>query len=301
MRIAIVGLGRMGADMTRRLLRGGHAVVVTDLDEGRVRELQEEGAIGARDVAEALTAFEAGPRALWSMVPAGQATEDVVTRALAGLAPGDLLVDGANSHWQDSVRRAERAVAAGVAWLDAGVSGGIWGLEEGYNLMVGGDATAFERLRPVLESLAPPGGVRYVGPAGSGHFVKMIHNAIEYGVLQAYAEGFQALAAYPHAQLDLPAIADLWDHGSVIRSWLLSLLAAALRDDPTLAGVPAYVEDSGMGRWAVRFGIDHAVPMPATAAALFARFASRLDDDLAAKVVAILRREFGGHVAREPG
>jgi len=301
MRIAIVGLGRMGADMTRRLLRSGHAVVVTDLDEGRVRELQEEGAIGARDVAEALAAFEAGPRALWSMVPAGQATEDVVTRALAGLAPGDLLVDGANSHWQDSVRRAERAVAAGVAWLDAGVSGGIWGLEEGYNLMVGGDATAFERLRPVLESLAPPAGVRYVGPAGSGHFVKMIHNAIEYGVLQAYAEGFQALAAYPHADLDLPAIAELWDHGSVIRSWLLSLLAAALRDDPTLADVPAYVEDSGMGRWAVTFGIDHAVPMPATSAALFARFASRLDDDLAAKVVAILRREFGGHVAREPG
>ena len=295
MRIAIVGLGRMGADMTRRLLRAGHDVIATDLDPDRILELREEGATGAGDLDAALAAFGDAPRVVWSMVPAGDATETVVSHALARLGAGDVIVDGANSHWQDSRRRAEAADRAGIGWLDAGVSGGIWGLEHGYNLMLGGNADVFERLRPVLESLAPAGGLRHVGPAGTGHFVKMIHNGIEYGLLQAYAEGFEALAAYPHARLDLAAVAELWGNGSVVRSWLLELLAGALRDDPDMAGVRGYVEDSGMGRWTVEFGVDHAVPLPVITAALFARFTSRQDDGLAARLVATLRREFGGH------
>ncbi len=298
MELAIVGLGRMGADMARRLMQGGHSPVVTDLSPALVKELVEEGARGAPDVAGAV-ALLAAPRVVWSMVPSGAPTEQVIDQALAALAPGDVLVDGANSNWEDSRRHADLAAAKGIGWVDAGVSGGVWGLEEGYNLMVGGHDDAVKTVWPVLETLAPKDGVAHVGPPGAGHFVKMIHNGIEYGLLQAYGEGFEAMAAYPHAGLDLPAIARLWTHGAVVRSWLLELLADALHDDPKLAGLKGYVDDSGMGRWTVDYAIANAIPMPAVTAALFARFASRDSDSFSDRAVAALRNRFGGHKTRK--
>lgn len=297
MRIALIGLGKMGSDMARRLMKDGHEVVVSDLNPAAVTELVAEGAIGSSDVADAVTKLSA-PRVVWSMVPAGQATESVVHSAIQALSKGDIVVDGANSNWNDSLRRAADAAAAGLGWLDAGVSGGVWGLQEGYNLMVGGDADAFAQLKPVLVSLAPENGLLHVGPAGSGHFVKMIHNGIEYGMLQAYAEGFEAMSAFPHADLNLDAIANLWTHGAVVRSWILELLVSALKADPRLHQIAGYVDDSGMGRWTVDYAVDHAVPMPAITAALYARFASRQDESFAAKVVAALRHGFGGHATK---
>ncbi len=300
MELAIVGLGRMGADMSRRLMQGGHAPVVTDLAAAPVQELVEEGARGAASVAEAVAQLKA-PRVVWCMVPSGDATEQVVQQALSALSPGDVLVDGANSNWEDSRRRAAQAEKAGVLWLDAGVSGGVWGLEEGYCLMVGGKDEAFEIAKPILETLAPEGGLAHVGPEGTGHFVKMIHNGIEYGMLQAYGEGFEALATYPHHDLDLPAIADLWGHGAVVRSWLLELLAHALHDDPRLEHLEGYVADSGMGRWTVDFAVANAVPMPAVTAALYARFASREKDAFSNRAIAALRHQFGGHKTKKAG
>ncbi len=287
----------MGADMARRLMRNGHQVVVTDIDPAAVQALASEGAEASTSVADAVSRLRA-PRVLWSMVPAGDATELVVNEALSVLSADDVLVDGANSHYKDSIRRAALAQEHQVGWLDAGVSGGVWGLAEGYNMMVGGSAAAFATVRPALESLAPPGGLLHVGPAGSGHFVKTIHNGVEYGLLQAYAEGFEALSAYPNAELDTAAIARLWTHGSVVRSWLLDLLTRALEEDPGLDGIEGYVNDSGTGRWTVEFGVENAVPMPAISAALYARFASRQDESFAAKVVAALRHQFGGHAVK---
>ncbi len=298
MQLGMVGLGRMGANMTRRLMKGGHGVAVTDIDGSAVRDLVEEGATGAASVSELIEKLPA-PRVLWLMVPAGDTTEAVFAEALAHLDQGDILIDGANSHYTDTRRRGEEADRRGVRMLDAGVSGGVWGLAEGYNLMVGGEAGAFETARPALETLAPDNGVAHVGPVGAGHFVKMVHNGIEYGLLQAYGEGFEALAAYPHADLDLERIADLWTHGAVVRSWLLDLLARAFEQDPALDGIHGYVDDSGMGRWTVDFGVERAVPLPAISAALFARFRSRQDDSFSAKVVAALRNQFGGHPVRE--
>ena len=298
MHLGIVGLGRMGANMTRRLMKDGHELVVTDVDEGRVAELVEEGAIGAASVSELISALPT-PRVVWLMVPSGDATESVFREALDHLGQGDVVVDGANSHYTDSLRRGEEADRRGVRMLDAGVSGGVWGLKEGYNLMVGGEDGAFQTVEPALKTLAPTDGYAHVGPVGAGHFVKMIHNGIEYGLLQAYGEGFEALAAYPHADLDLEKIAELWTHGAVVRSWLLELLVDALSDDATLESIRGYVDDSGMGRWTVDFGVDQAVPLPAITAALYARFRSRQDDSFSAKVVAALRNQFGGHPVKE--
>lgn len=298
MELAIVGLGRMGADMTRRLMKGGHAPVVTDLSTDLVTELVEEGARGARDVADAVSQLSA-PRVVWCMVPAGDPTEQVVAQALAALSPGDVIVDGSNSNWEDTRRRAEMVAARGVRWVDAGVSGGIWGLADGYNLMVGGHDDAVATAWPILETLAPEGGLAHVGPPGSGHFVKMIHNGIEYGMLQAYGEGFEALAKYPHHELDLHAIAELWTHGAVVRSWLLELLAEALADDPRLTDLKGFVNDSGMGRWTVDYAVANAIPMPAVTAALYARFASRDDDSFSNRAVAALRNRFGGHKTKK--
>ena len=297
MRLAIIGLGRMGSDMARRLMRDGHELVVSDLDAAATAALVTEGATGSSSLADAVRHL-AKPRVVWAMVPAGQATEQVVMDSLKVLEPGDVIVDGANSNYKDSMRHAAAAAAKGVLWLDAGVSGGVWGLEEGYNMMVGGDDAAYRLVEPALASLAPPGGLLHVGPAGSGHFVKTIHNGIEYGLLQAYAEGFEALSTFPHAQLDLAAISELWPNGSVVRSWLLDLLALALKDEPRLDNIEGYVDDSGTGRWTVEYGVEHAVPMPAISAALFARFASRQDESFAAKVVAALRHQFGGHAVK---
>jgi 6-phosphogluconate dehydrogenase len=288
----------MGANMTRRLMKDGHRVVVTDVDERAVHDLVGEGAAGAASVSELIEKLPA-PRVVWLMVPAGDATEAVFAEALAHLDQGDILIDGANSHYTDTRRRGEEADRRGVRMLDAGVSGGVWGLAEGYNLMVGGEEGAFETARPALETLAPDNGVAHVGPVGAGHFVKMVHNGIEYGLLQAYGEGFEALAAYPHAELDLERIAELWTHGAVVRSWLLELLARAFAQDPALDGIHGYIDDSGMGRWTVDFGVEQAVPLPAISAALFARFRSRQDDSFSAKVVAALRNQFGGHPVRE--
>ncbi len=295
MKLGMVGLGKMGANMTVRLLRGGHQVVATDLAPVAVAEVVEEGAGGAEDLS-ALVAQLEPPRVLWLMLPAGGPTESVFSQALELLAPGDIVVDGANSNWQDSRERAERAEAQGIAFVDCGVSGGVWGLEEGYNLMVGASDEAFQALAPVLDTLTPPGGYAHIGPSGAGHFVKMIHNGVEYALMQAYGEGFEALAAYPYHDLDLEGIARLWTRGSVIRSWLLELSAAALGKDPRLEHIVGYVSDSGMGRWALQYGVEQAVPLPALAAALFARFSSRQEDSFAAKLAAALRNEFGGHL-----
>ena len=278
-------------------MRNGHQVVVSDLDESAVKALEQEGATGSSSLVDAVRQL-AKPRVVWAMVPAGRATEQVVMDSLKELEPGDIIVDGANSNYKDSLRHAAAAAAAGELWLDAGVSGGVWGLEEGYNLMVGGDEAAYRLVEPALASLAPAGGLLHVGPAGSGHFVKTIHNGIEYGLLQAYAEGFEALSAFPHAQLDLAAISKLWTNGSVVRSWLLELLVLALKAEPQLDNIEGYVDDSGTGRWTVEYGVEHAVPMPAITAALFARFASRQDESFAAKVVAALRHQFGGHAVK---
>lgn len=298
MQLGMVGLGRMGANMTRRLMRDGHTAVVTDLDASNVAALVAEGAAGAASVPELIGQL-AAPRVVWTMVPAGGATDAVVDQALAHLSQGDVLIDGANSHYTDTLRRGKEADRKGVRLVDAGVSGGIWGLDEGYNIMAGGEPGAVELIAPLLTSLAPVHGYAHVGPVGAGHFVKMIHNGIEYGLLQAYGEGFEALAAYPHADLDLERIAELWTHGAVIRSWLLELLSRALASDPRLEGIQGYVDDSGMGRWTVDFGVEQAVPLPAISAALFARFRSRQDDAFAAKVVAALREQFGGHPVKE--
>jgi len=288
----------MGANMTRRLLKDGHHLVVTDVDDSAVSKLADEGATGAASVAELIEKLPT-PRLVWLMVPAGDATESVFREALAHLDRGDILVDGANSHYTDTLRRGEEADRKGVRMLDAGVSGGVWGLAEGYNMMVGGEDAAFEAARPALATLAPQDGFAHVGPVGAGHFVKMVHNGIEYGLLQAYGEGFEALAAYPQADLDLAKIADLWTHGAVVRSWLLELLVRAFAEDPKLDGIRGYVDDSGMGRWTVDFGVEQAVPLPAISAALFARFRSRQDDSFGAKVVAALRNQFGGHPVKE--
>ncbi len=298
MHLGMVGLGRMGANMTRRLMQDGHNVVVTDVDESTVSKLADEGATGAASVAELIEKLPT-PRLVWLMVPSGDATESVFREALAHLDQGDILVDGANSHYTDTLRRGEEADRKGVRMLDAGVSGGVWGLAEGYNMMVGGEDGAFEAARPALATLAPEDGFAHVGPVGAGHFVKMVHNGIEYGLLQAYGEGFEALAAYPHAELELEKIADLWTHGAVVRSWLLDLLVRAFAEDPKLDAIRGYVDDSGMGRWTVDFGVEHAVPLPAISAALFARFRSRQDDSFGAKVVAALRNQFGGHPVKE--
>lgn len=300
MTVGMVGLGRMGGNMARRLLRHGHAVVGYDVDQGSVRGLVDAGARGAATL-EDLVGLDP-PRAIWLMLPQGPPTEDTFERLLPRLERGDILLDGANARYTDSIRRAGRAAARGIHFLDVGVSGGIWGLEAGYCLMVGGAREAFVRVEPLFRALAPEAGYAHVGPSGSGHFVKMVHNAIEYGMLQAYAEGFELLRARGEFALDLAQIAALWQQGSVIRSWLLELAARALAREPDLASVRGWVEDSGEGRWAVVEAVESAVPLPAIADALFARFRSRQDEGFAAKVIAALRGEFGGHaVRREDG
>ncbi|MEX2542996.1 MAG: decarboxylating 6-phosphogluconate dehydrogenase [Trueperaceae bacterium] len=294
MDVGVVGLGKMGANMARRLIDGGHRVVASDLDREAVERAAAHGAEPAGDLAELVAAL-ASPKVVWLMLPAGDVTESVLNETLPLLGPGDILVDGANSFWKDSRRRGETAAELGVEYVDCGVSGGVWGLENGYNLMLGSGERAFETLRPALEALAAPDGYLRVGPVGTGHFVKMIHNGIEYGLMQAYGEGFEALAAYPDADIDLAAVAGLWMHGSVIRSWLLELGLMALEEDPRLERVLGYVEDSGMGRWTVDFAVEEALPLPAITAALYARFGSRQENAMSARLTAALRREFGGH------
>jgi 6-phosphogluconate dehydrogenase len=295
----MVGLGRMGGNMAVRLARGGHDVVGYAIGEEDLRRAEERGTPVA-DSLQALVAALEPPRVVWLMVPAGEPTSSTVDLLADMLEGGDLVVDGGNSNFTDSVRRASQLDARGIAFVDAGVSGGIWGLEEGYCLMLGGSAEAVELLRPALDALAPEDGWAHVGPNGAGHFVKMVHNGIEYGLLQAYGEGFEMLRTSAF-DLDLGQVASLWRSGSVVRSWLLDLLAGALEREPDLASVRGHVEDSGEGRWAVLAAIDQEVPAPVTALSLFARMASRQDESFSAKVIAALRREFGGHAVHPDG
>jgi 6-phosphogluconate dehydrogenase len=297
MEIGFVGLGKMGKNMVLRLRRGDHRVVAFNRSPEPVREVEKEGAVGAaslRDLASRL----APPRAVWVMVPAGEPTEAVL-RELAGLlAAGDVLVDGGNSFYKDSIRRAGELAARRIGFLDAGTSGGIWGLKVGYCLMVGGAKESFARLEPALRTLAPEDGYRHVGPAGAGHFTKMVHNAIEYSMMQAYAEGFELLQASGF-NLDLEGLCRLWNRGSVIRSWLLELAERAFAEDPRLEGLRGRVQDSGEGRWTLIESIERAVPMPALAVSLHSRFRSRQDDSFANKVLAALRNQFGGHAVQK--
>ena len=286
MQLGMVGLGRMGSGMTERLQRAGHDVKTYDPNvESTAGSLQE--------LAQQLDP----PRHVWLMIPAGEITENAFQELLGILERGDAIIDGGNSNFRDSQRRGAEAAGRGLYFVDCGVSGGIWGLREGFALMAGGDAEPVGRLEPIFEALAPEGGYAHVGPSGAGHFVKMIHNGVEYGLMQAYAEGFDLMQASDF-DLDLAAIAELWRHGSVVRSWLLDLLARALQENPSLEGIKGYVEDSGEGRWTVQQAIDTAVPLYVIAAALFARFDSRRDESFAAKVDAALRNQFGGHAVR---
>ncbi len=299
MRIAMVGLGRMGANMTKRLLQGGHEVVAFDLNEEAVRAAEAEGAIGARtldEVAQKLTA----PRTVWVMVPAGDPTEKTVMTLTEKLAAGDVIIDGGNSNYKETMRRAEAVSTRGLHYMDVGTSGGVWGLKEGYSLMVGGEPDVVERLRPIFETLAPAAdlGWGHVGPSGAGHFVKMVHNGIEYGLMQAYAEGFEIMRAKQEFDLDLYQISEIWRHGSVVRSWLLDLTANALKADPELPGIKGWVADSGEGRWTVFESIDQDVPAPVIIMSLLMRFISRQEDSYSAKLLAAMRNQFGGHAIK---
>ena len=290
----MVGLGRMGGNMTKRLLQHGHEVVAWARDPEMVRAAEADGAVGATGLDDMVAKLDA-PRVVWVMVPAGDATRST-TRALGDLLePGDTVVDGGNNRYTESQADAARLAERGIAFVDAGVSGGVWGLKNGYCLMVGGEAGAVQRLEPVLEALAPVDGWSHVGPPGAGHYVKMIHNGIEYGMLQAYAEGFALLDAATELDLDLHDVARLWNRGSVVRSWLLELAELALADQDSFRGIRGYVEDSGEGRWTVEEAVDRAVAAPVIAASLFARFSSRDEQAFGARIIAALRNQFGGH------
>ncbi|HZF15952.1 MAG TPA: decarboxylating 6-phosphogluconate dehydrogenase [Steroidobacteraceae bacterium] len=300
MRIGMIGLGRMGGNMTRRLVRGGHEVVAFAREASAVDALARDGALPAHSLEELIAKLPA-PRTIWLMVPAGVATEDTLT-ALTKLAErDDLVVDGGNSYYKDSMRRAAALAAHGILWADCGTSGGIWGLKEGYSLMVGAAPAAAQRLEPILKTLAPAPdrGWAHVGPNGAGHFVKMVHNGVEYALMQAYAEGFELMERKSEFRLNLPQVAEVWQTGSVVRSWLLDLTAAALKENPSLAGIAPYVEDSGEGRWTATEGIDLGVALPTISLALFERFHSRKRDSFAYKLLAAMRNQFGGHAIRK--
>jgi 6-phosphogluconate dehydrogenase len=296
MKVGMVGLGRMGANMTLRLLQGEHEVTAYDVNPEAAEKLASQGARPAASLEE-LVGDITPPRVAWIMVPAGEITDQIVDELGHLLEPGDTVVDGGNSRYTDTKERAARLAHGGVELVDAGTSGGIWGLREGYTLMVGASPEAFARLEPIFATLAPEGGYAHVGPSGAGHFTKMIHNGVEYALMQAYGEGFELLRS-SEFDLDLAQVAEVWRHGSVVRSWLLDLVASALRKNPDLDGVRGYVEDSGEGRWTVTTAVDNAVPAPVIAASLFARFSSRQEDSFAAKLLAALRNEFGGHAVR---
>ncbi|MEN8614624.1 phosphogluconate dehydrogenase (NAD(+)-dependent, decarboxylating) [Dehalogenimonas sp. THU2] len=299
MDIGMIGLGKMGSNISRRLLGAGHRVVVYDTSPETVSALAGEGAAGALSLFDLCSQLPQ-PRAIWVMVPAGAPTESTINTLSGILSAGDVVIDGGNSNYNDTVRRSKVLASRGIALLDAGTSGGIWGLKEGYCLMVGGEKAAFEAVEPLFKSLAPSPehGYAHVGPSGSGHFVKMVHNGIEYGLMQAYAEGFELLKVKKDFALDIAQISELWRYGSVVRSWLLDLAASALAENPDLTGIESWVADSGEGRWTAAEGIDLGVPLPVITAALQARYRSRQEHPFSGKLLAALRGQFGGHEVR---
>jgi len=295
----MIGLGRMGGNMVQRLLNGGHRVVTYDRSSEAVAASQSQGAVGSSSL-EDLVGQLSPIRAVWVMVPAGQPTEDTIDSLIPILSAGDTILDGGNSNYKDSMKRADKLAAHGLDFMDVGTSGGIWGLAEGYSLMIGGKKETYHRLESIFQTLAPAEdkGLSHVGPAGAGHFVKMIHNGIEYGMMQAFAEGFEIMEAKKEFGLDLGQIAEGWRYGSVVRSWLLDLATAALEEDPNLDSLEAYVDDSGEGRWTVQESIDLAVPAPVITLSLQQRFRSRQDGPFGVKMLAALRNQFGGHAVR---
>jgi 6-phosphogluconate dehydrogenase len=299
MRIAMVGLGKMGGNMVVRLLRGGHEVIVWNRSPSKVEEAVKAGAIASTSIDDLISKLEQ-PRAVWVMLPAGDVTEKFIESLGEKLAPGDIVIDGGNTNYKDDMRRAEALKPKNIHYVDVGTSGGIWGLAEGYSMMVGGPKEAVDHIRPVLETLAPgpDKGWGHVGATGSGHFVKMVHNGIEYGMMEAYAEGFEIMRAKQEFNLDLHQVAELWRYGSVVRSWLLDLTADALKKNPNLDGIKDWVADSGEGRWTVFESIDQDVPAPVIALSLMMRFVSRQDESYAAKLLAAMRNEFGGHAIK---
>ena len=299
MRIGMVGLGRMGANMTLRLLRGGHEVVVFDIDADAVVRAAADGAQGAASLDELVTQL-AAPRVVWVMVPAGNATETTLHELARRLQRGDTIVDGGNSNYADTQRRAAQLAKRDIEMVDVGTSGGIWGLTEGYSMMAGGSADAVARVRPLLETLAPAAdrGWGHVGPVGAGHFVKMIHNGIEYGMMQAYAEGFAVMQRKAELELDLAQVAGIWQHGSVVRSWLLDLIERALQENPDLAGIAPWVGDSGEGRWTVAEAIALDVAAPVITLALLQRLRSRDEASFGDRLLAAMRQQFGGHAVK---
>ncbi|MGB9697985.1 MAG: phosphogluconate dehydrogenase (NAD(+)-dependent, decarboxylating) [Thermodesulfobacteriota bacterium] len=295
MELAMIGLGRMGMNMVRRLLKGGHKVVAYNRSPEKTRQIMKEGAQGAFSLLELVQVLKA-PRIIWLMLPAGKPVDEYIAQLADLLAKGDIIVEGGNSFYQDDLRHAAQLKPKGIHYLDVGVSGGIWGLKIGYCLMIGGERKIYKFLEPIFKSLAPRDGYLYCGSTGAGHFVKMTHNGIEYGLMSAYGEGFDLLLNSPYgSELNLAKVAHLWNQGSVVRSWLLELLESALKKDPHLSSIKGYVEDSGEGRWTVQQAINSAVPTPVIACSLFQRFRSRQADSFADKILAALRQEFGGH------
>jgi 6-phosphogluconate dehydrogenase len=297
MQLGFVGLGKMGLNMVTRLAGEGHQVVAYDRSADALARAEAAGSSGAASL-DALVAALTPPRAVWLMVPAGPPTESTVAALGDLLSPDDVVIDGGNTNFHDDVRRAQTLSARRIHYVDAGTSGGVWGLEEGYCLMVGGDADVCRRLEPIFLTLAPPNGYLRVGDHGAGHYVKMIHNGVEYGLMQAYAEGFELMHASPY-KIDLAAVASLWMHGSVVRSWLLELAARALQQDADLSALEGYVEDSGEGRWTLHEAIERAVPLPVITAALFTRFRSRENNPFSERLLAALRNQFGGHAVKK--
>ncbi|MEO7324785.1 MAG: phosphogluconate dehydrogenase (NAD(+)-dependent, decarboxylating) [Dokdonella sp.] len=299
MDMGMIGLGRMGANMAQRLVRGGHRVVGFDPKTEARKAIEENGAESATTL-EALVGKLAAPRALWMMVPAGDITSGTVDSLLKVLSPGDTIIDGGNSNYKDTLERAKRCADKSIHYVDCGTSGGVWGLAEGYSMMIGGDDDAVERLRPIFETLAPAKdkGWGHVGPVGSGHFTKMVHNGVEYGLMQSYAEGFSILEHKKDFAVDLHQVAEIWRTGSVVRSWLLDLTADALGKNPTMAGIAPFVADSGEGRWTVSEAIDLDVPAPVITASLIERLRSRDTESFSSKLIASMRNEFGGHAVK---
>jgi len=297
MQLGMVGLGKMGANMTTRLLQGGHAVVVYDRSADAVAHSASEGASASTGLRDLAGKLDGSPKVVWIMVPSGKPTDDTIDELLGILRSGDIIIDGGNTNWKDGLAAYERCKAKGVSLVDAGTSGGIWGLKEGYCLMVGGDDAAVKSCEPIFRTLAPPNGYAHVGPAGAGHFSKMVHNGVEYGLMQAYGEGFEILQK-SQFDFDLEQVANVWCYGSVVRSWLLELLVLALKEDPGLTKIRGYVEDTGEGRWTVQAAIDEDVPAPVITLSLMARFASRQQESFSAKVLAALRNQFGGHAVK---